>query len=235
MCIVVTTKYFGVKFDVSSREPGVYLGETSTIRWQTIKVKKGTLLYEEGNRFYCKSTAGNEQISWEMDGNDVTLRGASTVGICRFRDATMAQRWFRLQLNHARGGSVDAFGGAMGDWFYTERGWRRLTLGKIQQAALVPGSPKAVPTEQSWSNISLPKRCIIANQAGPENSIVCITNPGKQSGRTCCKIEGRKVFFETYSDQRLLKVLEETYPSEEYAEMAFRVVRATLEKAAAAK
>ncbi|KAF8437938.1 kinase-like domain-containing protein [Boletus edulis BED1] len=44
MCIVVTTKYFGVKFDVSSREPGVYLGETSTIRWQTIKVKKGTLL-----------------------------------------------------------------------------------------------------------------------------------------------------------------------------------------------
>ncbi|KAG6377320.1 kinase-like domain-containing protein [Boletus reticuloceps] len=235
MCIVVTTKYFGVKFDVSSREPGVYLGETSTIRWQTIKVKKGTLLYEEDNRFYCKSTAGNEQLSWEMDGNDVTLRGTSTVGICRFRDATMAQRWFRLQLNHARGGSVDAFGGAMGDWFYTERGWRRLTLGMIQQAALVQGSPKAVPTEQSWSNISLPKRCIIANQAGPENSIVCITNPGKQSGRTCCKVEGRKVLFETYGDQRLLRVLEETYPSEEYAEMAFRVVRATLERAAAAK
>ncbi|KAF8431523.1 hypothetical protein L210DRAFT_3560204 [Boletus edulis BED1] len=171
-----------------------------------------------------------------MDGNTVTLRSASTVGTCRFRDATMAQRWFRLQLNHARGGSVDTLGGAMGDWSYTEQGWRRLTLSKIQQAALVQGSPKQwYPTEQSWSNISLPKRCIIANQASPEISIVCITNPGKQSGRTCCKIEGRKVFFETYSDQRLLRVLEETYPSEEYTEMVFRVVRVTLEKAAAAK
>jgi len=183
------------------------------------------------------SNAGNEQVTWEVDGNDVTLRGVSTVGICRFRDATMAQRWFRLQLNHARGGSVDAFGGAMGDWFYTERGWRRLTLGKIQQAALVQGSPKTVPTEKSWSDISLPKRCSIANQVGSENSIVCITNPSKQSGKTCCKLEGRKVFFETYSDQdqRLLRVLEETYPSEEYATMVFRVVRTTLEKAAGAK
>ena len=35
-------------------------------------------------------------------------------------------------------------GTAMGDWFHTERSWRRLVHGKIQQADLVDEAPNAV-------------------------------------------------------------------------------------------
>ncbi|KAF8137649.1 hypothetical protein EV363DRAFT_1156731, partial [Boletus edulis] len=171
-----------------------------------------------------------------LNGNDVTLRTASTIGICRFSDAQIAQRWFRLQLSHARDGSVDTLGVATGDWLYTERSWRRFALGKIQQANLVQGAPKAVPTDNSWSDISLPKRCIMASHTGSKDYIICITNPGKRPGRFCCKLEGRKVIFDTYqSDKGLIRVMEETYPSEEYAGIMFHVVKTVLEKAAAKK
>lgn len=41
--ITVTHKYFGVKFGVSSREPGVYLEGAGTSQWQPIRANKGTL------------------------------------------------------------------------------------------------------------------------------------------------------------------------------------------------
>ncbi|KAF8122164.1 kinase-like domain-containing protein [Boletus edulis] len=236
MCIIVTHKYFGVRFGVSSREPGAHLEEATMTRWQSIRAKKGTLLYQEENKFWYSSGTASEHNSWELNGNDVTLRTASTIGICRFSDAQIAQRWFRLQLSHARDGSVDTLGAATGDWLYTERSWRRLALGKIQQANLVQGAPKAVPTDNSWSDISLPKRCIMASHTGSKNYIICITNPGKRPGRFCCKLEGRKVTFDTYqSDKGLIRVMEETYPSEEYAGIMFHVVKTVLEKAAAKK
>ncbi|KAG6377325.1 hypothetical protein JVT61DRAFT_15115 [Boletus reticuloceps] len=199
MCIIVTHKYFGVRFGVSSREPGAHLEEATTTRWQSIRARKAPCCSaQEGNRFWYNSGTASEHNSWELNGNDVTLRTASTIGICRFSDAEIAQRWFRLQLSHARDGSVDTLGVVTGDWLYTERSWRRLALGKIQQTNLVQGAPKAVPTDNSWSDISLPKRCIMASHTGSENYIICITNPGKHPGRFCCKLEGRKVVFDTY-------------------------------------
>jgi len=42
--IEVTCKYFGVKFGLSSREPGVHLEENNSSHWQPIKPTKGSLL-----------------------------------------------------------------------------------------------------------------------------------------------------------------------------------------------
>lgn len=83
-----------------------------------------------------------------------------------------------------------------------------------------------------WKDIDLPKRFIIDNYAGTENCVVCITDPGKRAGRFCCKLEGRRIAFETYrrqGDKGPTMVREETYPSEESAEMTFKVLKAVLE------
>ncbi|KAF8137687.1 kinase-like domain-containing protein [Boletus edulis] len=235
VCIQATRKYFGVQFS-ASREPGVYLEEAGTFPWQPIRAKKGTLLYQDGNKFWYRSSVGQENNSWELCGNYVTLRTASiNPGVCHFRDAKIAQRWYGLQLSYARDGTVYDLGTVIGDWFCTERSWRRLALGRIQQADLADGDPNTLPTDRSWSDVKLPKRCVIYNDGGTENCIVCIINPGKQSGKLCCKREGRRIVFESFrqqNDQEPINAREEIYPSEEYAEAAFSFLNTALGKVA---
>ena len=95
---------------------------------------------------------------------------------------------------------------------------------------------KVQPVEHSWRDVSLPKRCLIDNYAGTQNCIACITNPGRQPGRLYCKLEGCRIIFETFryqSDAGPISVREETYPSEEYAEVTFYVLNMALGKVAA--
>ncbi|KAF8437922.1 kinase-like domain-containing protein [Boletus edulis BED1] len=236
-CIQLTHKYFGVKFGVTSREPGATIEDANTSMWQSIRANKGTLLCEDGkNKFWYSSSAGHRNSnSWELGGNDVILRTTLIdPGVCHFEDEEVAQKWFGLQLSYARNGFVEGWGTAKGDWFYTERSWRRLGLGKIQQAGVVEGDPDAMPDDHSWGDVNLPKRRTIDNNVGTENCIVCITNPGKQRGRFFCKLEGSRIVLETYrlqGDEWPINVREETYPSEEYAEAAFCFLKKALGKA----
>ncbi|KIM56569.1 hypothetical protein SCLCIDRAFT_1220254 [Scleroderma citrinum Foug A] len=237
VCIEVTCKYFGVKFGLLSREPGIHLEENNTFQWQPIKPTKGSLSREETNRFTFQSRVSEGRNSWELDGNDVILQSAVVVrGVCRFSDAETAKKWFRLQLGYAKNGSISEWGtsNVTGDWFETVQSWRRFERGKVQKAGLVEGTTSIVPSNNFWVNADLPKRCTMNNISGTVNCIVCTTNPGTaQAGKFCCKLEGDKIIFETYRRQHdgmPIAVREELYPSEEDAETMFQVLKGVLRK-----
>lgn len=127
VCVEVTLKYLGVRFGVSSREPGGYLEENGTLQWQPIKSKKRSLLRcvsdksfdcldsffsrAEANRFTFQSSVGEESSSWTLEGADVILQSLLVDrAVCRFDNAEIARKWFELQLSFARNGTVGEWG-----------------------------------------------------------------------------------------------------------------------------